>query len=326
MRSADEPSRRRTPWPASAVRPSPLRSRVIALLATAGLALGLAGCAGGPGGGEGLRYQLQRGARHDYTVGASLRGSIAVTPEQSAGQTGADQSQGDQARASQQTIPVQGSLAYDLDLRVGAVEGGVAEITQEVRNGSADVAMGQQGGPQTIPPIRLTVRMDELGRVRDVKGLETLQADVAFLNARHFREMMAQVFPAYPQRRAQLKPGDKWTESVVLEVYGADQPVRGSIETVYKGLEKREGRMLHRLESRAVFPVKMTRQAAGGLFTIEGKDEVTTTSFVDPGDGFPVSAATRIVYRADQTVDQNGQKTKMKFDLVTELEIDRYPR
>ncbi len=323
MRPSDEVSPARSHRMAGSSPRAAIPALVVLLLLT----LSLAGCAGGPGGQQGLRYQFQRGARHDYTVGASIRGTIGVTPERPAGQTGTAQGQqGQQGQGTTQTIPVNGSLAYDLDLRVGAVQGGVAEITHEVKNGSADVAMGQQGGPQTIPPIRLTVRMDELGRVREVKGLETLQADVAFLNARHFREMMAQVFPTFPQRRSRLKPGDRWTQSVVLEVYGADQPVRGSIETVYKGLEKREGAMLHRLESRAVFPVKMNRQAAGGLFSIEGKDEVTTTSFVDPGDGFPVSAATRIVYRADQTVEQNGRKTKMKFDLVTDLEIDRYPR
>lgn len=268
---------------------------------------------------------FQPGARHDYTVGAALRGSIVAAPESPAA-TQSQEGKRQEAQSQTQRIPVNGTLAYDLDLHVGSVQNGVADLTVEVRNGSADVAMGQQGGPQTIPSVRLSMRMEQLGRVKEVKGLETLQADVAFLNARHFREMMAQVFPQFPARKGRLKPGDRWTQSVALEVYGADEPVRGSIETTYRGMEKRDGVMLHRLDSRAVFPVKMTRQVAGGLFSIDGKDEVTTTSYVDPRDGFPVSASTRIVYRADQTVDQNGRKTRMTFDLVTEIGVDRYPR
>lgn len=278
----------------------------LALAAAAlGSVMAAGGCARSASGDGGLRYVFQT-RTYPYHASAEIKGEIQA---QAPGSPGMAQ------------IPIDGGISYDLNLRVKP-SGAGGEVEQEIANGFARVDMGGQLASQPIPEAMVTLEMDPTGKVRGEAGVDSLVLDAQFLNARHFREMMAQVLAEYPAGRA-LRPGDRWKTEVSLAVPGGSDPVTAVIESEFKGIERKGGMRAARLEHRAEIPVRMTRRAQGATFSIDGRDVVETVSYVELRTGFPIAAETTIDYQADQEVSDGTNTMAMKMNLKTKVKLER---
>ncbi len=281
--------------------------RLMLLILAAGGVIAAGGCGRATSGTSGgLQYAFQN-RTYAYHAAAEIKGHI--------------QAQGPGGRGNAD-IPIDGSISYDLNLKVRPGGSEAGQVDEEITNGFAEVNMGGQLASQPIPEAVLTLSMDRAGKVQAVEGLDSLVLDAQFLNARHFREMMAQVLAEYPAGRA-LQQGDRWETEVRLAVPGGSEPVTAVIKSEFKGIERKNGMQAARLEHRAEIPVRMTRQAQGATFSISGRDLVETVSYVELRTGFPIAAETTIDYQADQRVSDGMNTMDMKMNLKTKVKLER---
>lgn len=281
-------------------------TRIVAALSLVMVAISGCSSAASTVSANGLQYAFKTRA-YSYHATAALKGTI--TAEDPGGRGSAN-------------IPIDGSIGYDLNLKVRPGPNGTGQVEQQIANGYADMTMGGQSASQPMPDALLTLQMDPTGKVIGVQGLDSLVLDAQFLNARHYREMMAQVLAEFPAGKVK-KPGDRWETTVKLDVPGGSEPVTAVIKSEYKGNERKAGASVARIEHKAEIPVNMTRRAQGATFSISGQDRVETVSYVDLKTGFPVAADTKIAYLADQQVDDGRMKMRMKMNLTTDVKLER---